>query len=76
MDVGLRPLRVNALELLRQPGTTRSIAVEIESAALELDHDDLDGDVSVDTARNNAVPFLRPALEEAVPGAEWEAKTR
>lgn len=47
-DPALRPLRVNALELLRQPGATRSIVVDVPGSPLDVVHDRLGGDVGVD----------------------------
>jgi uncharacterized protein len=43
----LRPLRVNAVELLRQPGATRRIEVHIPAHALGVEHRTLAGDVDV-----------------------------
>ncbi|MEL6890578.1 MAG: DUF177 domain-containing protein [Actinomycetota bacterium] len=48
MSDPLRPLRVNAVELLRQPGTLRPVTTTIDGAALDVVHDALDGDVEVD----------------------------
>jgi uncharacterized protein len=44
---GRRPLVVNAAELLRQPGTSRTIDLEVPLQALGVDDPRLDGDVSV-----------------------------
>jgi uncharacterized protein len=44
---GLRSLRVNAVELLRQPGAVRDIDVVIEPVPLDVTHDRLVGDVRV-----------------------------
>ena len=44
----LRPLRVNALELLRQPGSTRTVTAVFPAAALDVDHPLLDGDIEVE----------------------------
>ncbi len=43
----LRPLRVNALELLRQPGTLRAVDESIAGADLDVVHDALTGDVEI-----------------------------
>jgi uncharacterized protein len=43
----LRPLRINAVELLRQPGAVRDIDVIVEAAPLDALHERLDGDVRV-----------------------------
>jgi uncharacterized protein len=47
MSDPLRPLKVNAVELLRQPGATRTIDVELSAAALDVGHPRLAGDVRV-----------------------------
>jgi uncharacterized protein len=44
MDL-LRALRVNAVELLRQPGATREVDVEIPGDQLGVVHQRLDGDI-------------------------------
>lgn len=44
----LRELRVNALELLRQPGAIKPIEATVPALELEVLHDSLDGDVTVD----------------------------
>ncbi len=44
----LRPLRVNAVELLRQPGAVRPVEVLIEAGPIDADHERLDGDIHVD----------------------------
>jgi uncharacterized protein len=44
----LRPLRLNAQELLRQPGTERAVSATIAGEALGVEHDHLDGEVDVD----------------------------
>jgi uncharacterized protein len=43
----LRPLRVNAIELLRQPGTERSVDATIPAEPLGVTHERLDGDIGV-----------------------------
>jgi uncharacterized protein len=43
----LRPLRVNAVELLRQPGTVKPIDVSVTGSELDVEHEALDGDVDV-----------------------------
>lgn len=47
MSDPLRPLRVNAVELLRQPGASRLIEVRLSADALGLAHDSLAGDVDL-----------------------------
>ena len=44
----LRALRVNAVELLRQPGATKDIVVEIPGTDVGAVHEQLTGDVGVD----------------------------
>ncbi|MEM1332589.1 MAG: DUF177 domain-containing protein [Actinomycetota bacterium] len=48
MSDPLRPLRVNALELLRQPGSTRRVSAELAGGDLDAEHASLDGDVLID----------------------------
>jgi uncharacterized protein len=43
----LRPLRVNAIELLRQPGTERPVDATIPAEPLGVVHERLDGDIGV-----------------------------
>ena len=43
----LRPLRVNAAELLRQPGSVKPIDVTVAGVDLEVVHEALAGDVQV-----------------------------
>jgi uncharacterized protein len=43
----LRPLRINAVELLRQPGAERDVAVTLPPGPLDVVHDRLAGDISV-----------------------------
>ncbi len=40
------PLRVNAVELLRQPGAVRDIDVSLDPASIDVAHDRLTGDVT------------------------------
>ena len=44
----LRPLRINAVELLRQPGALRDVAATISPDALDLKHPALAGPIDVD----------------------------
>jgi uncharacterized protein len=44
----LRPLRINAVELLRQPGAVRDIDVTIDAEPLDARHERLDGDIHVE----------------------------
>ncbi len=43
----LRPLRINAVELLRQPGATRDVDVVIDAEPLDAAHEHLDGEIHV-----------------------------
>jgi uncharacterized protein len=47
-DDRLRPLRVNAVELLRQPGATRDVVASIDPGAIDADHERLVGAIDVD----------------------------
>jgi uncharacterized protein len=47
MSDPLRPLRVNAVELLRQPGAVRDISLSIEAESLGVVHERLSGDLTV-----------------------------
>ena len=54
----LRPLRVNAVELLRQPGTERRVAETIAGEPLGVVHDRLNGDIGIDlllTSMNDGI---------------------
>jgi uncharacterized protein len=44
----LRPLRVNAVELLRQPGAVRPVEVVVEAGPIDAGHERLAGDIHVD----------------------------
>jgi uncharacterized protein len=48
MSDPLRPLRVDALELLRRPGAEREIAVVVAPADLDVAHPALDGSIAVE----------------------------
>ena len=48
MSDPLRPLRVNALELLRQPGTVRVIEATVGGDPLDVRHDALAGEIDVE----------------------------
>lgn len=47
VDDGLRALRVNAVELLRQPGALKEIDTTVEPAVLDVEHESLEGDIRV-----------------------------
>lgn len=47
MSDPLRPLKVNAVELLRQPGAVRTIEADVPGAPLDVAHQRLAGDVEV-----------------------------
>ena len=68
---GTRELRINAVELLRQPGSTREVDVTVAATDLDVAHESLAGDIDVDvllTAMNDGivvrgdvrVPWKRP----------------
>ena len=44
----LRPLRLNAVELLRQPGAVRELVADVDAVALEAEHERLTGDIHVE----------------------------
>lgn len=69
----LRPLRLNAVELLRQPGAVRELDVDVEASALDAAHDRLSGDVHVAlrlTALNDGIEVHGDA------SAAWETVCR
>lgn len=45
---GTRELRINAVELLRQPGATKPVDVTVTGPDLDVVHDSLAGDIDVD----------------------------
>lgn len=54
----LRPLRINAVELLRQPGAVRDVSVDVAAAPLDAEHERLVGDIHVElrlTALNDGI---------------------
>jgi uncharacterized protein len=54
----LRPLRINAVELLRQPGAVREVIIDIAAEPLGAEHERLVGDIGVElrlTARNDGI---------------------
>jgi len=69
----LRPLRINAVELLRQPGAVRDVHVDIDAAALDVVHERLSGDVHVDvrlTALNDGIEV------KGTVSADWSTTCR
>lgn len=42
------PLRLNAVELLRQPGAVRTLVVDVDAASIDAQHERLIGDLHVD----------------------------
>ncbi len=69
----LRPLRINAVELLRQPGAVRDVLVDIEAAPLGAGHDRLVGDIHVElrlTARNDGIDV------DGTVSADWNTVCR
>ena len=68
---GPRELRINAVELLRQPGATKPVDVTVTGADLDVVHDSLAGDLDIDvllTVMNDGIvvrgevraPWSRP----------------
>jgi uncharacterized protein len=54
----LGPLRINAVELLRQPGAIRDVVVDVAAAPLDAGHERLVGDIRVElhlTALNDGI---------------------
>lgn len=54
----LRPLRINAVELLRQPGAVRDVVVDMPADPLDATHERLVGDLHVEVrleALNNGI---------------------
>jgi len=54
----LRPLRINAVELLRQPGAVREVSIDVDATALDAGHERLVGDLRVElrlTALNDGI---------------------
>ncbi len=69
----LRPLRLNAVELLRQPGAVREVDVDIDASALDAEHDRLSGDIHVElrlTALNDGIDV------DGTVSAAWETPCR
>lgn len=57
----LGPLRINAVELLRQPGAVRDVVVDVAAAPLDADHERLVGDIRVElhlTALNDGIDVV------------------
>lgn len=48
MSDPLRPLRINAVELLRQPGATRDVELSVAGESLDASHERLTSDIDVD----------------------------
>jgi uncharacterized protein len=69
----LRPLRVNALELLRQPGSERVIQDDISADALGIDHPLLRGDVGVDYRLESLADGI---VVHGVARARWAGECR
>jgi uncharacterized protein len=69
----LRPLRLNAVELLRQPGAVRELVVDIDATVLDAEHDRLTGDIHVElrlTALNDGIGV------DGTVSAGWETGCR
>ncbi len=58
MSDPLRPLRINAVELLRQPGAVRDVDLDVDASSLDAEHERLVGDIHVElrlTALNDGI---------------------
>lgn len=69
----LRPLRINAVELLRQPGAVRHLTLDVAAAPLEAEHERLVGDLHVElrlTALNDGIDV------DGTVSAEWATVCR
>ncbi|MDJ0770762.1 MAG: DUF177 domain-containing protein [Ilumatobacter sp.] len=66
-------LRVNARELLRQPGTDRSITVELAPGDLGIDDARITGDIAVDLVATSNIDGIVVSGEVAMP---WRAPCR
>ena len=69
----LRPVRINAVELLRQPGAIRDVVVDIEAEPLGAAHERLVGDVHVElrlTARHDGIDV------DGTISADWDTVCR
>jgi len=73
MADALRPLRVNAVELLRQPGAIREIDLEIAPASIDAEHERLVGDIGVDLRLEALNDGIRVTGAVA---AEWATECR
>jgi uncharacterized protein len=57
----LRPLRINAVELLRQPGAVREVSLDVAPEPLDVEHDRLAGEIHVElrlTALNDGIDVV------------------
>jgi uncharacterized protein len=69
----LRPLRINAVELLRQPGAVRHVEAEVPAGPLDAEHERLVGDVRVDLR----LTALRDGIEvDGTISADWATVCR
>jgi uncharacterized protein len=69
----LRPLRINAVELLRQPGAVRDVVLDVDAASLDAAHERLVGDIHVElrlTALNDGIDV------DGTVSADWETVCR
>ncbi len=69
----LRPLRINAVELLRQPGAVRDVTIDITAEPLGAEHERLVGDIHVAlrlTARNDGIDV------DGTVSADWATMCR
>jgi uncharacterized protein len=69
----LRPLRINAVELLRQPGAVRRVEVDVPAGPLDAEHERLTSDIHVDLR----LTAMRDGIEvDGTVSAEWATVCR
>ena len=69
----LRPLRVNALELLRVPGTMRGLEVVVDGSDLDVAHDALAGSIEIDVELESTNDGIDVTGTVAAP---WQGRCR
>ena len=66
-------MRVNALELLRQPGATRRVDVDIDGESLDVRHGRLDGAIEVDLTLESLIDGI---VVTGTVSAPWATQCR
>lgn len=69
----IRPLRINAVEMLRQPGSVQDVAAHYEADVLDVFHERLSGPIEVElalTSMNDGIAVVGSV------GAPWAAPCR